>query len=115
MRKYILIALGCWMVVYYAVDATAKSTVKGTAKPIDIEAVQDSVLVMADEYAEALASKPEMAPTRMNLLKKFLQTPAPRSTGFHKIFNLQRLHHLHRAVETQCWADYNQQQYNSPN
>lgn len=59
------------MVVYYAVDATAKSTVKGTAKPIDIEAVQDSVLVMADEYAEALASKPEMAPTRMNLLKKF--------------------------------------------
>ncbi len=41
------------------------------AAPADIESAVDSALIMADTYADALKDKPEMAPTRLKVLRNF--------------------------------------------
>ncbi len=41
------------------------------ARGSDINAVVDSALIMADDYATALSQNPQMAPTRLNALRNF--------------------------------------------
>ena len=40
-------------------------------KPVDIELVVDSAMILADNYAEAVVNKPEMVKSRMNAVKRF--------------------------------------------
>lgn len=50
---------------------TPKKKVVAQPKPINLEAAVDSALIMADSYATALATTPEMAPTRLNMFKSY--------------------------------------------
>lgn len=65
---------------------------KHVAKPItvNIQAVVDSALIMADDYATAMAQKPEFAPTRLNILRNYytaLPTDAARDSVRSRIFD----------------------------
>ena len=60
---YVLIAFIC-SCAFFATGASKTPAV-------DIETKTDSLLVLADDYAEALAAKPEFARTRLNILKKY--------------------------------------------
>lgn len=65
---------------------------KHVAKPVtvNIQAVVDSALIMADDYATAMAQKPEFAPTRLNILRNYytaLPTDAARDSVRSRIFD----------------------------
>ena len=69
---------------------------KQAAKPrtvnikVNIQEVVDSALLMADDYATALAQKPEFARTRLNVLKKYytsLPSEAARDSVRSRIFD----------------------------
>lgn len=69
---------------------------KQAAKPravnikVNIQEVVDSALLMADDYATALVQKPEFAPTRLNVLKKYytsLPSDAARDSVRSRIFD----------------------------
>lgn len=65
---------------------------KQVAKPItvNIQAVVDSALIMADDYATAMAQKPEFAPTRLNILRNYytaLPSEAERDSVRSRIFD----------------------------
>lgn len=57
---------------FYAGASPQRSRVKAVPK-VDIEAVTDSALILADNYADALSQKPEFARTRLNALRKFYE------------------------------------------
>lgn len=65
---------------------------KQAAKPraVNIRAVVDSALIMADDYATALTQKPEFAQTRLNILTDYyntLPTDAARDSVRSRIFD----------------------------
>ena len=73
----------------YAAKPKAK---KRVAKPVtvNIQAVVDSALIMADDYSTAMAQKPEFAPTRLNILRNYytaLPTEAARDSVRSRIFD----------------------------
>lgn len=57
------------IIVIFAFAVTPKKKRVHQLTPINIEASVDSALIMADNYATALATTPEMAPTRLNMFK----------------------------------------------
>lgn len=59
------------IIVIFAFAVTPKKKGVHQLPPINIEASVDSALIMADNYATALATTPEMAPTRLNMFKSF--------------------------------------------
>lgn len=58
-------------IVSLSVSSAKTVKVAKVAPVIDIPAVVDSALVLADNYADALADKPEMASSRLNMLRNF--------------------------------------------
>ena len=75
-----------------AAGAAKPKAKKQVAKPItvNIQAVVDSALIMADDYATAMAQKPEFAPTRLNILRNYytaLPSDAARDSVRSRIFD----------------------------
>lgn len=67
----------CILFVACLVSAAAAESHKmlsNKGRSVDIELVADSAVILSDDYAEALVSKPEMAKTRLNALKRFYAT-----------------------------------------
>lgn len=69
MRKLIFVALTLCLL---ASGATVPKKNKAcTQKTVDIDLVVDSALILADNYADATATKPEMVKSRLNAIKRF--------------------------------------------
>lgn len=68
MRPLTLLA---FIIVGFGLAAKGPMDKSRPTGPINITAVVDSALIMADNYADALVDKPEMAPTRLNMLRNF--------------------------------------------
>lgn len=72
MRKFLPLMLFICSIGLIA--ATPKRKGASAPKPVDIDLVVDSATILADDYAEAVADKPEMIKSRMNALKRFYAT-----------------------------------------
>lgn len=80
------------LIAAFTAGASKPRTTKRAAKPrvINITAVVDSALIMADDYTTSLTQKPEFAQTRLNILKSYyksLPTDAVRDSVSSRIFD----------------------------
>lgn len=80
------------LIAAFTAGASKPRTSKRAAKPrvINITAVVDSALIMADDYTTSLTQKPEFAQTRLNILKSYyksLPTDAVRDSVSSRIFD----------------------------
>lgn len=87
-----LTALLFLLIAAMATLAAPPRTKKQHAKPhtVNIRAIVDSALIMADDYATALIQKPEFAQTRLNILTDYyntLPTDGARDSVRSRIFD----------------------------
>ena len=70
MRKLILVFFAVCLLASTAAVPKTRNT-PAAPKPVDIDLVVDSAMILADDYVEAVTNKPEMANTRLNAIKRF--------------------------------------------
>lgn len=101
MHKIYYLSLGCKLfavvafltcIGYVTASGQTKKYIGRKAKPIavNIQAVCDSVLLMADDYATALQMKPEFSTVRLNALKNYymaLPTTEAKDSVRHRLFD----------------------------
>lgn len=90
--KIVLLSLLFFVSLANVINAANPRANKPVVKPItvNIQAVVDSALIMADDYVTAMAEKPEFAQTRLNILKNYytsLPTNAARDSVRSRIFD----------------------------
>ncbi len=70
------------------IASTPKRTSNPAPGPFNFELVMDSATILADDYAEAMANKPEMVKSRMNALKRFYAPYSANKTVADSICNV---------------------------
>ena len=85
MRKTVPLMLLC---SFALIASTPKRTSNPAPGPFNFELVMDSATILADDYAEAMANKPEMVKSRMNALKRFYAPYSANKTVADSICNV---------------------------
>lgn len=90
--KIVLLSLLFFVSLANVINAANPRANKPVVKPItvNIQAVVDSALIMADDYVTAMSQKPELAQTRLNILKNYytsLPTNDARDSVRSRIFD----------------------------